>query len=67
VELNPSVAFESDESGTNEIRVARFPSSEGSEQLSRGGGTKAAWSLDGKPRRPAVSDGYDVLPEAEPR
>lgn len=42
------VAFESDDSGTSEIWVARFPSGEGRMQLSRGGGTHAAWSRDGR-------------------
>jgi serine/threonine-protein kinase len=42
------VAFESDDSGTSEVWVARFPSGDGREQLSRGGGRDAVWSRDGR-------------------
>jgi Tol biopolymer transport system component len=42
------VAFESDDSGTLEIWVARFPSGERRVQLSRGGGGSAVWSRDGR-------------------
>jgi len=42
------VAFSSDDSGTNEVWVARFPGGEGLVQLSRGGGGGAVWSRDGR-------------------
>jgi len=42
------VAFNSDDSGTNEVWAARFPNGEQRTQISRGGGMGMWWSRDGK-------------------
>ncbi len=42
------VAFESDDSGEDEIWAARFPGGEGRVQVSSGGGRDAVWSRDGR-------------------
>ncbi|MFA6954482.1 MAG: protein kinase [Thermoanaerobaculia bacterium] len=41
-------AFLSDDSGSNEVWAARFPSGEQRTQISRGGGAGMRWSRDGK-------------------
>ena len=42
------VAYGSDESGQSEIYVLQFPESSGKWIVSRGGGSQAAWSADGR-------------------
>ncbi len=42
------VAYQSNESGQNEIYVAPFPGPGGKRQISSGGGTKPRWRRDGK-------------------
>ena len=41
------IAFNSDESGQNEVVVQRFPGPGGRVQVSTGGGSEAVWSRDG--------------------
>jgi dipeptidyl aminopeptidase/acylaminoacyl peptidase len=42
------VAYQSNESGTFEVYVRRFPGHGGKWQISQGGGTDALWARDGK-------------------
>jgi len=42
------LAYQSDESGSNEIYVRRFPSLDSRAQVSSGGGTRPAWAKNGR-------------------
>jgi Tol biopolymer transport system component len=42
------IAYTSDESGSDEVLVRRFPPMEGRWQISSGGGTRPRWSPDGR-------------------
>jgi serine/threonine-protein kinase len=42
------LAYQSDESGSNEIYVRRFPSLDSRQQMSSGGGTRPVWAKSGR-------------------
>ncbi len=50
-EVSPNgrwLAYQSDESGTNEIYVRRYPTLDSRAQISSGGGTRPMWARDGR-------------------
>jgi Tol biopolymer transport system component len=50
-EVSPNgrwLAYQSDESGANEVYVRRFPSLDSRSQVSSGGGTRPAWARNGR-------------------
>ena len=50
-EISPNgrwLAYQSDESGTNEIYVRRYPALDGRAQISSGGGTRPLWARNGR-------------------
>ena len=54
------LAYQSDESGANEVYVRRFPSLDSRSQVSSGGGTRPAWARNGRELFYVKTDGTMV-------
>jgi serine/threonine-protein kinase len=59
------LVYQSDESGSNEIYVRRFPTLDSRSQVSNGGGTRPVWSRDGRELFYLKADGAMVAVPVE--
>lgn len=60
------IAYQSDESGENEIYVRRFPSLDSRAQVSSGGGARPAWARNGRELFYLKADGTMMAVPVEP-
>jgi len=68
-EISPNgqwLAYQSDESGTNEIYVRRYPALDSRAQISSGGGTRPLWARNGRELFYLKLDGQLVVVPVEP-